>query len=230
VRWPTSDDQMAYQTRFPFRVALLVVIGTALFFMTPLPAQAQTTAPSGGLDGFFGSVSAGMSDAKIGSVSDRHTTWGFDFGWRFDLPSKLLSRISVTPKFSMTATHLRGLGESDGPFAYASFGLGLRTTFRVSKVRVFFDALRESQTAELPAANQQSLNYSGPSHLGWGAGVEIPLTKQGRGIQIGVRRETGTFSSVEKQGVETNATLEHRATVMFVGWCGRFTGISLPWR
>lgn len=198
------------------------------------PAGAQTPAPaaaaaSTGLDA--GAALGGVGVSFGDEDSSSHFTYRLDIGYRFRIGRGRLERLRLTPKLSLTATHLRGMDPAKDEFAYSSLDLGVRATYASRRrFRPYVEPRRGiTQTAERLDGASRILNYRGTG-TAWAFGVEIPLAPSGRGVDIGMTFTRGRYTETEYQEILKPADLRHRAYSLHIGWSGPFTGISLPWQ
>ena len=203
-----------------------------LFLVVCRPVFAQDSPPAADTRGLVAGLALGGARVKVGATPDTRSVWNLSFGYRVGRDAGWLNRVRLTPQLELMATNLRGVDIGSQPFAYASLETSLRLSARMAtRLRVFGDISRGLvQTAEVPLPDTRILNYSGSGGRGWAVGFEIPITPQGRGIEVRVHHVSGRFSQYEYQHDITAADMLHSATSVFVGWSGRFTGISLPWR
>lgn len=197
--------------------------------LTATPAWSQATdepvmSLHGGLS--FGAVGVSFEEAE----ASWHSSYRLELGVRVPAwKSGPLRALRLTPKIGLHATHVEGMNPVSDSYAYASVDVALRTTLAKWRVRPYLEGRRGSQSAERVDAARQILNFNGAG-TGFGAGIEIPISKKGRGLEIGVTMVTGRFDTFEFKNVDSPADMRHKAIAIHVGWSGQFTGISLPWQ
>ena len=141
-----------------------------------------------------------------------------------------LRPLRVTAHIAFLATDLRGMDPERDEFAFAHLDLGLRFSYALKNdMRPYLTVRSGTRTAEQLGAPNEVWNRVG-SGTALGAGVEIPFTPTGRGLDVGVTTLRGRFTEYEFLKTVTPSELKHRAIVVHVGWTGPFTGISLPWQ
>jgi hypothetical protein len=201
----------------------------ALLAAVPLGAQRQqgTSRPA---------EHSGLS-ASLGVAPVQFDLGGGDGTGRFGIGASLgvrirplatLCKLRVTPHVAFSATHLYGV-EDEGEAAFSSLDAGVRVSYRATRhLRPFATVRAGSRFAERMESGTP-INYSG-SGRGWGAGIEFPVTPQGRGPELAVYRLSGRFDTTEWRRVELPTDVEYRAWSVSLAWSGPFTGITPPWR
>jgi hypothetical protein len=188
-----------------------------------------------------------MSVAFDGGRAERNSGVALHFGARLTPPPWLcdssrsvacraVRRLQVTPHVAIAATHLRGLNPATDRYAFSyvdKFGLKaaypVRPRFRLTAI------LRTGARAAELSENNDVVNYWGAGST-IGGGLEIPLTGEGRGVELAVVRTTGRFDQREIRNAVLGekeiqpADLPFRAVAIQIGWSGPFTGITPPWR
>jgi len=158
---------------------------------------------------------------------------GIRIGFRARLPGgRATEALRLGIDGSVTVTNIRGMREKD-PYAFSSVDVGPTLSVHVlPKLRTYAFARVGKQTAEL-RENGDVWNYVA-GWSGWptsmGGGVEVPVTREGRGPDVAVQWLRGTFDSRERLAEPgTSPNLRYHAWRLTVGWSGPIT-ISLPWR
>lgn len=206
--------------------SIRVALCCAQMCLAAASVAAQSSAASPRESGLHAGLAFGGADVSFGDApGETHMAWRVDFGWRWKWKA-----IAITPKAGLISTHLRGMDPIGDSFAYANVDVALRVTALPRwRIRPYAEVRRGTHTAERLDANADVLNYSGTG-TAFGAGLEIPLTPQGRGLEIGFNMARGRYDDIELRRTHTPADLRSRSVSLFVGWSGRFTGISLPWQ
>ena len=167
---------------------------------------------------------------------------GFDIGYRaeqlcfFNLPGICWQRYDALRPLRLTfhvafmATDLRGMDPERDTYSYSHLDFGVRATYALANEwRPYLTARMGSRTTEQLGAPNEVWNRVG-SGSAFGAGLEIPVSPSGRGLDVGVTFLGGRFTEYEFMKTVTPSELSHRAVSFYVGWTGPFTGISLPWQ
>jgi hypothetical protein len=130
------------------------------------------------------------------------------------------------------------------PYAFSRVDMGAQLAWRIWRVRPYVSAwLKNSRTAEIerdtltfraPVGGRNSwpVNYVDPSGNTTATfGIEIPCTKEGRGLDIHFTPVSGRFRYIEfRKDTSTVTHLGYRGWALSLGWSGPFTGAGLPWR
>jgi hypothetical protein len=149
--------------------------------------------------------------------------------------SAALAPLRLTPHLSLFATDVRGMDVDRDKYAYAVVDKGLRVSYALPgtrELRPYFDVMSGKRTAERRAPAplvRRVWNYTGGGSA-LGIGLEIPVARSGRGLDVGVTWIRGRFTQYEFLKADSAADVRHRAVAVHVGWSGPFSGISLPWQ
>jgi hypothetical protein len=208
-----------------------LLVGFALVF-APVVSWAQlprdTLNPTGMVGGIF------WAPVKLVGprVDDqlRRNGGGIRIGFRARLPERLApDAVRLGLDGSVTVTNIRGMRDQD-PFAFASVDVGPTLSVRLlRRLRTYAFARAGKQTAEL-RENGDVWNYAAGWATSMGGGLELPITREGRGVDVAVQWLRGTFGSRERRGVvQPDVSMSYHAWRLAAGWSGPIT-ISLPWR
>lgn len=131
---------------------------------------------------------------------------------------------------SVIVTDLEGMNPEKDPFAFSSADVGPALSVRVAgHLRTYAHLRFGKQTMEL-AENDQIWNYAAGGAANLGLGLELPLTPEGRGVDVAIHYLRGEFGSRERLGIlETGTRVRYHAWRVALGWSGPMT-ISAPWR
>lgn len=225
------------------RVTLVLALGAGGDVLAQNPESAGRSRNFGGL---FAGAAVSSTWVSFGD-DDASGRWAvrLDFGYRFRelclpwLPVLCWQRVTalaplrLTGGVTLVATDLRGMDPVRDRYAYANVDLALRASYTVQwgrELRPYVEMRRGTRTAELVSpTGSETWNYSGPG-TAIGAGLELPITPTGRGLDLGIVSSRGRFSQYEYLGDPTGVDLPHRALIVHLGWSGPFSGISLPWQ
>jgi hypothetical protein len=154
---------------------------------------------------------------------------GIRVGTRFPVPGmRALSWLRYGVELAYGATDLFGMDERRDPFAFSHLDVGVQASVHPPSLpRVYAFARWGKRTAERLDAGLL-WNYAGGG-AAVGSGVEIPITPQGRGLDVGIHRLTGTFTTAERLSTTRDVDLGYRAWMLYLGWSGPLT-IALPWQ
>lgn len=148
-----------------------------------------------------------------------------------------LGRVLVTGHLAYGATHLRGMDPVSDEFAFSFVDpLGIKLAYPVLDRLRLTAIMRSGRRTAERVVDGEVVNYWGQGGTARGFGIEIPIAKSGRGLEVTLLRLAGRFDSVETLNADRTeklvlpADLAYNAIVLQVGWSGPFTGISLPWR
>lgn len=149
--------------------------------------------------------------------------------WRVPFAPALRQRVRWGVELAYGATDLRGMDEQRDAFAFSHLDAGLLASFRgvPGFPRLYVFGRGGNRTAERIDAGSV-WNYAGTGHA-LGAGIEVPLTPRGRGLDVGVQRLAGDFTSAERLRVKRTIDVGYRAWMLYAGWSGPLT-IGLPWQ
>jgi hypothetical protein len=233
------------QRRFATRVRKQLLLAS-LFPLLATAGAAQEGAATKERNHYGLSAGAAAASTWVGFDGGGETQRGagrLDLGYRFPhacvswLPLLCWQRIDalrplrLTAGLTFVATDVRGMNPANDRYAYSNVDFGLRASYPViGPMRVFVEARQGKKTAELVAPDSANVwNYYGNA-VTTGAGVEIPITPRGRGLEVGVSRARGRFDTYEYLEDLFPADRAHSAWMVHVGWSGPFTGVSLPWQ
>lgn len=149
---------------------------------------------------------------------------------------RALSRITVAPHVSLGATHLRGIDARTGESAFSTFELlGARVAYPITRRIVPYAVYRRGKHASEQFEGGDVVNLWGPGTTR-GVGLELPLTRLGRGLSIAFTQQRGRFKNIETRDAVRNRKIinttdrVYRATSWQIGWSGPFTGVTWPWQ
>lgn len=219
-----------------FAVVAVLLLAVA----RPVAAQPDTArvrpAERSGLDASlaFGNTALRLDGVREG---ERPGTLVFRIGVRLRPPVKWGGRVlSLTPHVAYTTTDVRGVSP-DEPFAFSHLDYGLQLSARVARHLRPYAIWRFSGKRTIERIERDTtFNLWGGGGRGGGFGVEIPITRGGRGLDVGFTTLTGRFDTIEwidrgiGDDVEFPTSRHYRARVVWVGWSGAFRGSDLPWR
>jgi len=177
----------------------------------------------------------GLSMGTVGVRFDEgEVTWRpsyrLELGLRFPVwHAGPLRAVRLTPKIALDATHLSGMDPATDRYGYASVDVAVRATYAMWRIRPYVETRMGSQCAERADTAREILDFNGAGR-GFGVGLEIPMSKSGRGLELGVTIRTGKFDRFEFHNIDSPADIHNRAITFHLGWSGRLTGISLPWQ
>jgi hypothetical protein len=123
-------------------------------------------------------------------------------------------------------TRFAGIRLGSNEVAFSRVELGVQGAARVGPLRPYVLWRRGKGTMERMIGDEVA-NFYGPGD-GWGAGVEIPLTKRcANAVDVAWHRSVGTFDEVETRSGLLEPSASYRSTFITVGWSGRFRGTRL---
>jgi hypothetical protein len=210
-------------------IGLHACLALAVLLLCPAVASAQldTLNPVG----MVGSAFIAPTWLSVpGIATNRRGGGGLRIGFRARTSrSRGWNRIRYGLDGSVIVTDLEGMSDDD-PFAFASADVGPTLSLRVfRRVRSYATWRVGKQTMEL-RENGQVWNYAAGFASNVGLGVELPITPEGRGFDVGVQWLRGRFGSRDMPGLlETGTSVEYHAWRFNLGWSGPMT-ISAPWR
>lgn len=196
---------------------------------TTASAQGASSPPS--QNGLHATAAAGTISVSVDDAAAvRRAIWRLEIGWRFD--PEWLRGVDVTQKLGLGVTGLRGIDPQEDTLGYSSVGFATRAVAtRHHRLRPYLEGRwPEWHTAEIAGPSDTVSNYLG---RGWSVsvGIEVPITPQGRGLDISLVWSRGRFTSLDTDPDDApERDVRHTSVALLVGWFGRFTGISLPWR
>lgn len=152
-------------------------------------------------------------------------------------------KLSATPGITLNFTDVRGMTRGKDPFAFSRLDFGVQVAWEVGSVRLYAMPLfmngrtteieRDTVTRGEPVDSSRiwPLNYIDENGKFTGAfGLEIPITPQGRGLDISVTPAVrGNFEKYEFRSIMTPTKLGYKGWVVTVAWSGPFRG-GLPWQ
>jgi len=149
---------------------------------------------------------------------------------------RITSPITLTPQVSLGATQLLGIQPTAGASSFSTAELmGLRVAYPIGRRIVPFVKFGSGTHSSEQFENGEIVNLWGTGSSR-SAGVELPLTRLGRGISIAVTQHRGRFVSIETLDTQNNvkvlgpADRPYTAFSWQVGWSGPFTGVTWPWQ
>jgi hypothetical protein len=203
---------------------LLVVLA----LLSAVPLHAQDNRRPLEHSGLSGSVGVAPTRFSVGESEEvGRVGVGVSLGVRIR-PVASLPNLRVTPHAAFSATHFGGIDEDDDT-AFSSLDLGLRVSYRMGRHLRPFVAVRTGNRSAERVEGGTLLNYSGGGQ-GWGAGIEIPWTRLGRGPELAVYRLSGRFDTTESLRQERPVDMEYEAWSLSIAWSGPFNGSTPPWR
>lgn len=204
--------------------------GVALVFL-PLVVQAQRRSDyywlSGGLS--YSRFALEVGDASRASRNGATIRMGLRI---CALCAVRIKRLTITPGLAYGFTDLRGLDVGDEPYAFSRLDFGVQAAFTIpgTRVRPYVSIWPKAQrTSELANANGSVENYKdedGESATTYG--IEVALTREGRGLDLSVTSLEGVFRKNEPS--TPLPPIPYKGRVISIGWSGSFTGAGLPWR
>ena len=199
--------------------------------LTPAALSAQlprdTLNPTGMVGGvFFAPMTLSRGGASVGERGGG----GIRIGFRARLPDFVPDAVRLGLDASVTITDFLGLNTSEETYAFSSADIGPTLSVHVARrVRVYAFGRTGKHTAEF-VDDGAVWNYAAGLGTSTGLGVELPITPEGRGLDVSVQWLHGRFGSRERLGViEPSASLRYSAWRGTIGWSGPMT-ISAPWR
>jgi hypothetical protein len=116
------------------------------------------------------------------------------------------------------------------PYAFSSVDVGPTLSYHLARrLRVYAFGRTGKHTAEFED-DGAVWNYAGGWGTAAGLGIEIPITREGRGLDLSVQWLQGRFGSRERLGeLQPNVSVHYDAWRGAIGWSGPIT-ISAPWR
>lgn len=217
------------------RRAWLSTMIVALLLGTSSSAGAQPQRPSdyywlsGGLA--YSRFSMELGDAPSASRNGMSIRMGLRICVLCALGVK---RLTVTPGLVYGITDLRGVDPPDEPYAFSRLDFGAQVAYTIPRARLrpyvsLWPAAR--RTTEVATAGSTIQNYRDTSgDPATTFGLEIPITPEGRGIDINFTAFRGSFTEREPSDIPAGSQLKYKGRVISIGWSGPFTGAGLPWR
>jgi hypothetical protein len=145
-----------------------------------------------------------------------------------------VKRLTLTPGLAYGITDVRGLDVEREPYAFSrlDFGAQLAYTIPATRLRPYVSIWTKPQrTSELPGPQGSVQNYQDKGGVrAYSYGLEIPLTPEGRGLDISVTPIKGVFTEREPLAIPPGGEIPYRGHIISIGWSGPFTGAGLPWR
>jgi hypothetical protein len=209
----------------PVVSAILALAFASAAFAQGAPSEEPAIGLNAGVS--FGMVAVSFDEAD----AVRHSSYRLEAGvklpaWRHGW----LRQLHLTPKLGLHATHIGGMDPDEDTYAYSSVDLAVRASYARWRLRPFVEFRKGvTQTGERLSGGGRILNFKGAGK-GVGAGIQVPISPTGRGVELGISVLDGAFDSYEFEAAVFPAQLRHRAVAFHVGWSGLFTGISLPWQ
>jgi hypothetical protein len=149
---------------------------------------------------------------------------------------RVTAPITLTPHLALGATELLGIEPVAGASSYATAEMmGLRLAYPIRRRVVPFVSWRSGTHSSEQFENGDVVNIWGDGRS-LSAGIELPITRLGRGLSIGVTQHRGAFTSIETRDLENGVKIlssTNRPVTAFswqVGWSGPFTGVTWPWQ
>ena len=221
------------QMRFPLSYCafvLLLVLGPVASSRAQGPGRSAPETYGLHAAAALSSVTLDLDDAGSRTMP----ALAVDLGYRLRIPCCRSRRpVSVTPLFGIQVTSIAGVNEGSDDVAFASITPGVQLAARIGAVRPFLTWRDGKRTMERfdrvdGADTLVATNYIGEGHS-LAVGVEVPLarTRWGQGLTLSVARLRGRFTSIERAGEDSPTRLPFNATIVNVGWSGRFRGTSL---
>lgn len=229
---PKQKCRRNRESRTPRRKAGRWLLGAVLLSL-PLTAHAQRPSDyywvSGGLS--YSRIELEMGDAERAGRNGITVRMGVRI---CVLCAMRVKRLTLTPGLAYGITDVRGLDVGEEPYAFSrlDFGAQLAYTIPATRLRPYISAWTKPQrSSELPGPQGSVQNYRDKDgDRAFTYGVEIPLTREGRGLDLSVTPVKGIFREREPLPIPTNGTIPYRGHIISIGWSGPFTGAGLPWR
>ena len=150
-------------------------------------------------------------------------------GYRMRLPlPRSWPMLALTPHVSLAITDVRGISLGSPKVAFSHVDLGTQLTARIGAVRPYVSWRVGKRTIERTERGVP-INYWGTGQA-MVSGVEIPLTRSGRGIDLAMTRLSGRLTTRQLVKAEDPASLGISGWLFTVGWSGRFRGTDLLFR
>ena len=234
---PVGRAGCARRGKGPTRIACAIVLS-----LLPITLAAQPPAEHVGLTGGLYLAGRTILDAQGAPREDRLALFGIALGTRLQLLTlggKAVPRaLSITPQILLMATDIRGV-DRGSPYAFALVDPSLQLTLRVHRhLRLYATVHAGQRTMERRdtiGVDSTTVNFWGGGGRGTSYGVEVPITREGRGFDIGWGSHRGRFTTkewidraaVDDRDVPTNTP--YKGTVLYLGWRGPFRG-GWPWQ
>jgi hypothetical protein len=196
--------------------------GVTLLALSGADAMAQ--APE--YQGLNASIAVGGARALL---DDRDDPWrvagSLTIGYRFHLFDLGAASISLTPRFGLTATKVRGIRLDSREVAFSRIDVpGFQLAARIGPVRPYV-LVDQGKVVVERYVGADLVNYWG-SVWSQGFGVELPRANPcSAGFDLSIRRVRGTFTDSEWRG--SGAPPDGgsvSATIITLGWSGRLRG------
>ena len=203
----------------PFALVLAPAIAVA-----QLPRD--TLNPTGMVGGIF---FAPMSLSRADGGGGERGGGGIRIGFRARLPAFVPDAVRLGLDAALAITDFRGVNSATEPYAFSSFDVGPTLSVRAARrLRAYAFGRMGKHTAEF-VDDGAVWNYAARGSA-VGLGVELPITPEGRGLDLSLQRLQGRFGSRERLGeLQPNVSLRYHAWRGAIGWSGPIT-ISAPWR
>ena len=221
---------MPHRVSHQARLAGLV----ALLSLTMAPACLAQRSPE--YHWLTAGVSATTFSMQVGArPRDNRYGFGAHIGVRICVCLDGRGPLSVTPGLSFNATDVRGLDSLSDTYAFSRLDGNVRIAYRIAQlplrpyVSVRAVSVRSSELREPAPAGVT--NYSGnvaDDRVAYG--VEFPHFPGGGGLDVSVTPVKGRFTRSGKQELAPASHVPYHGYMVSLGWTGKFTGSSLPWR
>jgi len=214
--------------RLPIRACMRLAL--MLLVLAPVSIRAQlprdTLNPTGLVGGIF---FAPMTLSRAGGIDGDRGGGGIRIGFRARLPVFVPDAMRLGVDGSLAITDFRGINTATEPYAFSSVDVGPTLSWRAAcRLRVYAFGRMGKHTAEF-VDDGAVWNYTARGSAA-GLGIELPITPEGRGLDLSVQRLQGRFGSRERLGeLQTNVSVRYHAWRGAIGWSGPIT-ISAPWR
>jgi hypothetical protein len=202
-----------------------------LLALAPAVASAQLPRDTLNPTGMVGSVFfAPMTLSRAGERAGERGGGGIRIGFRARLPVFVPDALRLGLDGSLTVTDFRGMNTATEPYAFSSVDAGPTLSWRAARrLRVYAFGRMGKHTAEFED-DGAVWNYAAGWGTAAGLGIEIPITPEGRGLDLSVQWLQGRFGSRERLGeLQPNVSVHYDAWRGAIGWSGPIT-ISAPWR
>ena len=202
-----------------------------LLSLAPAALSAQLPRDTLNPTGMVGAVFfAPMTLSRAGTSAGERGGGGLRIGFRARLPAFVPNTMRLGLDGAIAITDFGGVNTTKETYAFSSADVGPTLSVRVARrVRTYAFMRTGKHTAEF-VEDGVVWNYAAGLGTATGLGVELPITPEGRGLDVSVQWLRGRFGSRERLGViEPSATLRYDAWRATIGWSGPMT-ISAPWR
>jgi hypothetical protein len=205
----------------------MVWLCRAVVAFSLLSAARHVAAQKPEYQGLAGSVAVARTSYSISdTAAPVHGALRLELGYRLRLPGKVGKIVTVTPLFSLGVTHIAGISIGSRQVALAQIDKGIQLTARSRLARPYVVLRSGTRTMER-MEDGYPINYTG-SGKGFGGGVEIPMSRTGRGFDISATHVRGTFTERQRLKYDLRTvSLPYSGWVLAFGWSGKFRGTSL---